>query len=117
MYCKHCGKEIDNEAEYCPYCGTPQTERQERIIMVPRHIVPSHIFFFTKTGAIFRLVSMLILGVLLISSSVAGLVLHHEYVWLVITCVAFIIMGVGCLIQSFYWLYRQVKDKKQKTSK
>lgn len=21
MYCKHCGKEIDNLASFCPYCG------------------------------------------------------------------------------------------------
>ena len=22
MYCKNCGKEINNDAEFCPYCGS-----------------------------------------------------------------------------------------------
>ncbi len=25
MYCKNCGREIDNTANVCPYCGTPQS--------------------------------------------------------------------------------------------
>ena len=24
MYCKNCGKEIDDNANVCTYCGTPQ---------------------------------------------------------------------------------------------
>lgn len=23
MYCHQCGKEVGNDAKYCPYCGTP----------------------------------------------------------------------------------------------
>ena len=26
MYCKNCGKEINNDAEFCPYCGTSTNE-------------------------------------------------------------------------------------------
>ena len=28
MYCKHCGKEIDNDSIYCNYCGTRQTPKK-----------------------------------------------------------------------------------------
>ena len=27
MYCKHCGKEIDDNSSYCKYCGKPQDNR------------------------------------------------------------------------------------------
>ena len=26
MYCKNCGKEINNDAEFCPYCGDSTNE-------------------------------------------------------------------------------------------
>ena len=27
MYCKHCGKEIDNSSQYCKYCGRFQEKK------------------------------------------------------------------------------------------
>ena len=27
MYCKHCGKEIDDNSSFCKYCGKPQDNR------------------------------------------------------------------------------------------
>ena len=27
MYCKHCGKEIDNNSQYCKYCGRFQEKK------------------------------------------------------------------------------------------
>ena len=27
MYCKNCGKEINNDVEFCPYCGTSTNEK------------------------------------------------------------------------------------------
>ncbi len=27
MYCKHCGREIDDNSSYCKYCGKPQDNR------------------------------------------------------------------------------------------
>lgn len=114
MYCKHCGKEIDKEASYCPYCGLPQTERENRFVVLPRRILPREDLFFSTGGAIFKIVSMLILGILLIVSSAAGLVLHHDYIWIVISGVAFILFGIGCFAHSFYGLYRLIKAKKEK---
>ncbi|MGN1203661.1 MAG: zinc-ribbon domain-containing protein, partial [Lachnospiraceae bacterium] len=25
MFCKQCGKEINNTSKFCPFCGTPVT--------------------------------------------------------------------------------------------
>ncbi|MGN1383252.1 MAG: DUF5067 domain-containing protein [Eubacterium sp.] len=30
MYCKHCGKELDDRAIVCPGCGIPTTEKKEK---------------------------------------------------------------------------------------
>jgi len=27
MYCKHCGREIDDNSSFCKYCGKPQDNR------------------------------------------------------------------------------------------
>lgn len=32
MYCKHCGKELLDNTQYCPYCGT----KQERAVEVTK---------------------------------------------------------------------------------
>lgn len=29
MYCKNCGKEINNDVSFCPFCGTKQDEKEE----------------------------------------------------------------------------------------
>lgn len=29
MYCRYCGKEIEGDASFCPYCGASQAPRQE----------------------------------------------------------------------------------------
>lgn len=29
MYCKKCGKELDDEAKFCPYCGTSTRDEKE----------------------------------------------------------------------------------------
>ncbi|MFW5774334.1 MAG: hypothetical protein ACOCWD_06600 [Tangfeifania sp.] len=28
MYCKECGKKIDNDSKYCKFCGKAQHEKQ-----------------------------------------------------------------------------------------
>lgn len=35
MYCKHCGKEIDNNSIYCNHCGKPQGKTQKEISNKP----------------------------------------------------------------------------------
>ena len=32
MYCKNCGKEIDNNAEICPLCGVRVKEATKEIV-------------------------------------------------------------------------------------
>ena len=30
MYCRYCGKQLADDAAYCPHCGTPTGERAKR---------------------------------------------------------------------------------------
>ncbi|MFA6755756.1 MAG: zinc-ribbon domain-containing protein [Bacilli bacterium] len=32
MYCKNCGKEIKDDAKYCPYCGTESSHNMSDVI-------------------------------------------------------------------------------------
>lgn len=32
MYCKKCGKKIDDDSIYCTYCGTKQSNGIEKVI-------------------------------------------------------------------------------------
>lgn len=39
MYCKHCGKEIEDDSSFCKHCGKPQGNTQEGIVNKPIWIV------------------------------------------------------------------------------
>ena len=41
MYCKHCGREIDDNSSYCKYCGKPQDNR----VQTPKGLID---FIFKK---------------------------------------------------------------------
>ncbi len=38
MFCRHCGKEISDEAFMCPDCGTPTIERKNKNIEIPNQL-------------------------------------------------------------------------------
>ena len=39
MYCKHCGKEIDDNSTFCKYCGKPQDNSNKSLINKPIWII------------------------------------------------------------------------------
>ena len=39
MYCKHCGKEIEDDSSFCKHCGEPQGNTQKGIVNKPIWIV------------------------------------------------------------------------------
>lgn len=39
MYCKHCGKEIDDNSTFCKYCGKAQGNTQKGILSKPVWVV------------------------------------------------------------------------------
>ena len=39
MYCKHCGKEIDDNSVFCKHCGKPQDNRNKTFISKPIWII------------------------------------------------------------------------------
>ena len=49
MYCKHCGKEIDDNSSFCKHCGKSQVSNPKNFIFQPVWIiyliwVVSHIY-------------------------------------------------------------------------
>ena len=50
MYCKHCGKEIDDNSSFCKYCGKAQDNRVSTYnglidFFVKKPIVPLYILW------------------------------------------------------------------------
>ena len=39
MYCKHCGKEIDDNSTFCKYCGKSQDNSNKSLINKPMWII------------------------------------------------------------------------------
>ena len=39
MYCKHCGREIDDNSTFCKYCGKPQDNSNMSLINKPIWII------------------------------------------------------------------------------
>ncbi len=104
MYCKHCGKEIDSSADYCPHCG-----KSQRDLVKP--VVPQlDGFFHTKTGQTFKTVSIPVLGVIMLVAAIVGLIVPPKSTWLMIACILFIVLGVGCIIQFAYDLIKKKNE-------
>lgn len=36
MFCKYCGKEIDNDSKFCPYCGEEVDNEQNEVVEIER---------------------------------------------------------------------------------
>lgn len=64
MYCKNCGKEIDNDAKFCPNCGTAaqqapiSTENSEAACVVEEDKPPKVWTVFSKIGKILGIVCL-----------------------------------------------------------
>jgi hypothetical protein len=39
MYCKHCGREIDDNSSFCKFCGKPQDNSNKSLINKPVWII------------------------------------------------------------------------------
>ena len=65
MYCRHCGKQIEEDARFCPYCGSAQQEERQAPPPQQRYVDPNDApsggfavlgFFFPVVGLILFLV-------------------------------------------------------------
>lgn len=65
MYCRYCGKQIEEDARFCPYCGSAQQEERQAPPPQQRYIDPNDApsggfavlgFFFPVVGLILFLV-------------------------------------------------------------
>ena len=41
MYCRYCGKQIEEDARFCPYCGSAQQEERQAPPPQQRHVDPN----------------------------------------------------------------------------
>ena len=65
MYCRYCGKQIEEDARFCPYCGSDQQEERQAPPPQQRYVDPNDApsggfavlgFFFPVVGLILFLV-------------------------------------------------------------
>ena len=65
MYCRYCGKQIEEDARFCPYCGSAQQEERQAPPPQQRYVDPNDApsggfavlgFFFPVVGLIHFLV-------------------------------------------------------------
>ena len=65
MYCRYCGKQIEEDARFCPYCGSAQQEERQAPPPQQRYVDPNDApsggfavlgFFFPVVGPILFLV-------------------------------------------------------------
>ena len=65
MYCRYCGKQIEEDARFCPYCGSAQQEERQAPPPQQRYVDPNDApsggfavlgFFFPVVGVILFLV-------------------------------------------------------------
>ena len=65
MYCRYCGKQIEEDARFCPYCGSAQQEERQAPPPRQRYVDPNDApsggfavlgFFFPVVGLILFLV-------------------------------------------------------------
>ena len=65
MYCRYCGKQIEEDARFCPYCGSAQQEGRQAPPPQQRYVDPNDApsggfavlgFFFPVVGLILFLV-------------------------------------------------------------
>lgn len=65
MYCRYCGKQIEEDARFCPYCGSAQQEERQAPPPQQRYVDPNDApsggfavlgFFFPLIGLILYLV-------------------------------------------------------------
>lgn len=107
MYCKHCGKEIENETKFCPYCG----KSQDNLTVTGSPQLDN--FFNSKAGQIFRIISIPVIGLLMLISAIVGLIVANKSLWLIIACVLFIVIGISCIIQFVCGMVARKKGNKK----
>ncbi len=102
MYCKRCGKQLEDGASFCSFCGSPQTDTPDEASATVRDNDSGSIgwavlgFFFTLVGFILWLVWMddkpkcaKMAGLGALAGTIFGIVLSFTIVAIVLSNVDF----------------------------
>lgn len=104
MYCKHCGKEIESRGNYCPHCG----KTQNSILFVGSPQLDK--FFNSKAGQLFKLISIPVIGLIMLTTAIVGLIIAPKSTWLIIACILFICIGSACIMRFIVELSKRNKS-------
>jgi hypothetical protein len=116
MYCKNCGKQINDQMMFCPYCGTAQNHQQEpgKIEAAPQlPELDRSIQSLLLAGSIFSLIlsfmplhfSVLIMSVLMGGLVVAALLAYRKKYSIKRRDVMYILSISATAISIFWLLY------------
>ena len=56
MYCKHCGKKIDDNSSFCKHCGKSQVSNPKNFGAVPHQIYDDEYYYSVTTELITELI-------------------------------------------------------------
>lgn len=106
MFCKYCGKEIDNGTKFCPYCGKMQDDSPVNDLIVNQSVIhPNNIAdksSIDKTSALYKTIKILLyigIATSFLTFAVSGLCIMYVSFKLIflsfIIMLGFFINGVG----------------------
>ena len=103
MYCKHCGKELSDEAILCPDCGTPTGVKPNRK-PASADGKPSPLGAIALFLSIFSFVTGIIFGAFFYTYAASALLLY-------IISAASILPGLAAVSLGIAVLYREEKER------
>lgn len=84
MFCKYCGKEIDNGTKFCPYCGKMQDDSPVNDLIVNQSVINPNKFVdksaIDKTSGLYKTIKIfLFIGIFIsfITFAVSGLCIMY----------------------------------------
>jgi TM2 domain-containing membrane protein YozV len=108
MYCSKCGKEMAEDAAFCPHCGAPS-----KVVHVHTQLTRKY------TGP--DISEKLLLPALLLCLFLGGLGIHRFYVGKIGTGILWLLtgwlLGIGTLIDLIMIIVGSFKDSEGKTLK
>ncbi len=100
MYCKHCGKELADEALMCPDCGTPTDGKHTVRRPAPVSEQPSPLGAIALFLAVFAFVTGIIFGSFFYAFTGSAILLYMIGATTILPALTAICLGIAVLIRG-----------------